>query len=68
MTGTLEVNKTTRYDIIKKWANKSHIQKDARVDVLLDEILKSDLAYDIIEEKKIEAVVIAEMILRSHYS
>jgi len=64
MTGTLEIKSTIRYDIIKKWASKSHIQKNARIDTLLDEILKSDLAYDIIEQKKIEATVIAEMILR----
>ena len=64
MTGTLEINKTTRYDIIKKWASKSHIQKNARINFLIIEILEADLAYDVIEDMKVEAVIIAEMILR----
>jgi len=64
MTGTLEINKTTRYDIIKKWAGTSHTQKNERIDILITEILEPDQAYDILEGRKMEATVIAEMILR----
>jgi len=64
MIGTLEIKETTRYDIIKKWASKSYVQKNARINSLITEIVKGDLAYDVLENKKIEAKVIADMILR----
>lgn len=64
MTGTLEINKTTRYDIIKKWASKPHIQKDARINFLITEILEENLPYDVLADRKMEAVIISEMILR----
>jgi len=39
-------------------------KKNARINSLITEIVKGDLAYDVLENKKIEAKVIADMILR----
>jgi len=64
MNGTLEIKKVTRYDIIKKWASKSITEKNKRINKLISEILDKNTAYDVLEDKKFEAKVIAEMILR----
>lgn len=63
MTGMLE-STDVDYDIIKKWANTSHEEKNKEINKLLDEIFSKKLPYEEIEQKKREAHTIANMIVR----
>lgn len=65
MNGMLDTSIDSRYDIIKKWANKSKVQKEKRVNKLIDDIVSNELPYDIIEDAKFEAQTIAEMLIRN---
>jgi hypothetical protein len=63
MNGTLELTHE-EYKIKKKWSKKTQLERNQGIDKLLDEILGGRLPYDIIEDKKFEAVILAKMILR----
>ena len=65
MTGMLKSTKNIKYEIKKKWSNKSRAEKNQRVNILIDEVLSGNLPYDMIEDKKTEAAIIAGMILRN---
>jgi len=60
----LESTKRLGFEIKKKWSNTSKEEKNQRINTLIDEVLAANLPYDIIEDKRFEAKIIAEMILR----